>query len=289
MFANQNTVEETKKKYAVLLERLTELESVAVAFSGGVDSTFLLNAARDALGDKAVAFTVAADFIPKRELTAAKEFCREKKIRQVVCHCEIADVPNFRENPPERCYWCKRKLLTQIISKAREMKLYHVIEGSNADDESDYRPGKRAIAELNVLSPLRAAGLSKSDIRILSREKGLSVWNKPSSACLASRIPYGEEITPTKLDMVERAEDFLLTFGFCQVRVRAHGDLARLEIPPADFAKLFQSELKNEVVCRLKELGFSYVTLDLQGYRIGSMNEVLKQTASNRYTLSEKI
>ena len=264
-------------KYNALRSRLTELGSLAVAFSGGVDSTFLLQVAYNCLGNRALAVTAAPPFVPIREQKEASDFCREAGIRQIVIPPEALDIDRIRHNPPDRCYHCKHMIFGRIIEAAEQNGIYHVAEGSNTDDTGDYRPGMRAIRELGVLSPLLDAGLSKSDIRTLSKELGLSTWDKPSFACLASRFVYGEAITDDRLSMVDRAEQFLLDLGFRQFRVRIHGDLARIEILPDDFDRIMTSAVREQITAALKGFGFSYVTLDLSGYRTGSMNEVLKR------------
>ena len=264
-------------KYDALRSRLTELGSLAVAFSGGVDSTFLLQVAHDVLGDRVLAVTAAPPFVPIREQKEAFDFCREAGIRQIVIPPEALDIDGIRHNPPDRCYHCKHMIFGRIIEAAEQNGIHHVAEGSNTDDTGDYRPGMRAIRELGVLSPLLDAGLSKSDIRALSKELELPTWDKPSFACLASRFVYGEAITDDRLSMVDRAEQLLLELGFRQFRVRIHGDLARIEILPDDFDRIMTSAVREQIAAALKGFGFSYVTLDLSGYRTGSMNEVLKR------------
>ena len=252
---------------------LRETGGIAIAFSSGVDSTFLLKVAHEELGEKAIAVTARSHSFPKREQDEAAAFCAREGIRQVMVDSEELAIPGFRQNPTNRCYLCKKELFTKILEIARAEGLSAVAEGSNMDDLGDYRPGLQAIRELGIRSPLREAGLTKDEIRDLSRRMGLPTWNKPSFACLASRFPYGEEITVERLGRVERAEKFLMDLGFGQVRVRSHGDLARIELFAADIPKAV--EQREKIHATLKEFGFSYAALDLLGYRTGSMNEVL--------------
>lgn len=268
-------MEDREQKMRKLSEYLAGLGSVAVAFSGGVDSTFLLQAAKDVLGDGVIALTAVSDFFPDRERREADTFCRERGIRQIICREEILKVPGVAENPANRCYLCKRALFEMFLAQAKRQGFSHVAEGSNLDDLGDYRPGLQAIAELGILSPLRECGFSKEDIRALSKEMGLPTASKPSYACLASRFAYGEEITGEKLAMVDQAEQLLLDLGFTQMRVRIHGTLARIEVLPEDFPRLAEPALRREIAEKLKTYGFSYVTADLAGYRTGSMNEML--------------
>lgn len=253
-----------------LKKYLRGLGKVAIAFSGGVDSTFLLSVAHEVLGDNVLALTAASKFIPRRELDEAKKFCAAVGIKQIIFEADVLNIDGIENNPANRCYLCKRALFENFLRLAEDKIL---VEGSNTDDDGDYRPGMRALAELKIKSPLREVGLSKAEIRELSREMNLPTWNKPSMACLASRFVYGEPLTEEKLSQVEAAEEFLLSTGFTQLRVRIHGNLARLEVSPENFSKLLN--LRGVIVDKLKSLGFTYVTLDLQGYRVGSMNETL--------------
>ncbi|MBO4509406.1 MAG: ATP-dependent sacrificial sulfur transferase LarE [Spirochaetaceae bacterium] len=264
-----------QQKLHNLKEYLRSLGRVAVAFSSGVDSTFLLKVAHDVLGDDAVAVTATSCSFPKREFDEAASFCAENGIKQITVVSNELDIPEFRKNPTNRCYLCKSELFKKIISLAKENGIEYVCEGSNVDDMRDYRPGMKAVAELGIKSPLRECGLSKDEIRALSKEMDLPTWDKPSFACLASRFAYGEEINEKKLSMVENAEQFLLDMGFKQFRVRIHGEnLARIEVLPADLQALLSK--REEVTKHLRELGFAYVTMDLEGYRTGAMNEVIK-------------
>lgn len=266
-----------KEKYNLLCQILSDYGQAAIAFSGGVDSTLLLKAARDALGDRVIAVTVASHFFPRREYQETVEFCREQGIRQLVCRVNELEIPGFSQNPANRCYLCKKNFFRKIQEMAREQGIGVVAEGSNLDDLGDYRPGMQAIAELGIVSPLREAGLNKAQIRELSRDLGLSAWDKPAYACLATRVPYGEEITAEKLFMVEQAEEFLGSVGFRQRRVRVHGKSARIELLPEDFARIVENGLREQVVAKFEEIGFEYVALDLKGYRTGSMNIGLNQ------------
>ena len=255
-------MDQLHEKYENLKVYLKSLGSVAVAFSSGVDSTFLLKVAHDVLGDKAIAVTAASCSFPERELNEAKKFCAENGIQHIVCESEELDIDGFRQNPKNRCYLCKHELFEKVWNIAKENGLNAVAEGV-------------AVKELGVSSPLRAAELNKQEIRELSKELGLSTWNKQSFACLSSRFVYGETINEEKLGMVEKAEQLLLDLGFYQVRVRIHDKMARIEILPSEFEKLLAEGIREKVYNYFKELGFTYVTLDLGGYRTGSMNETL--------------
>lgn len=267
---------EIYRKLSDLRKLLKSFGSAAIAFSGGVDSTFLLKVAHEELGEKAVAVMVFSPLIPKKEALDAANFCKNENIRQFVLELDPLKIPGFKENPENRCYICKKEIFSKIRSLASENGIFTVCDGSNADDTGDYRPGMQAIRELGIKSPLLECGLTKNEIRILSKEMDLPCWNKPSAACLASRFVYGEEITEKKLKMVERAEDFLREKGFLQLRVRIHGEnLARIEIEKSDFDKILA--IKDEINSFFKELGFVYTTLDLIGFRSGSMNEVINE------------
>lgn len=261
-------------KFQKLKEYLKSLKSVAVAFSSGVDSTFLLKTAHSVLGDKVIAVTAMSCSFPKRELNEAIEFCKKENIKHIVVKSEELDIEGFKNNPPNRCYLCKKELFEKITKIAKENNIENIVEGSNIDDNGDYRPGLIAVRELNIKSPLRFSELNKKEIRILSRQIGLNTADKQSFACLSSRFPYGEEINEEKLIMVDKAEQLLLDLGFHQIRVRIHGkNIARIEVLPDEFEKLIK--VRNEITEKFKNYGFKYVSMDLEGYRTGSMNETL--------------
>ncbi|MBR1670690.1 MAG: ATP-dependent sacrificial sulfur transferase LarE [Butyrivibrio sp.] len=269
---------EQLSKYNSLLSILSNYGRVAVAFSSGVDSTFLLYAARAALSDNVVALTAASPVFPKRELNEAIDYCKRLGVEHRLIDIDELEIEGFAENPKNRCYICKKSLFAAFKKAADDMGIGVVLEGSNRDDEGDYRPGLLAIRELDIKSPLREADLYKDDIRALSVHFGLPTWDKPSFACLASRFPYGEMISYKKLEMVDKSEQLLLELGFKQFRVRIHGEdtfIARIEVPEDDIERFMQRDVRTKVNSELVRFGFSYVSLDLRGYRTGSMNEVL--------------
>ena len=259
-----------RRKYAAMVEALRETGGAAVAFSGGVDSTLLLYAAKEALGDSCLAVTARSAFFPAAEAAEAAALCARLGVKQLALDVDVLAVPGVAENPPDRCYLCKRALLGAVCDAAARRGIRCVVEGSNVDDERDYRPGARAVRELGVRSPLREAGLTKAEIRALSRQFGLPTADKPAMACLASRIPSGERIAPEDLERVEAAEAYLAGLGLTQRRVRVHGGVARIEALPEEFPLLLRhADAADE---RLRALGFRYVTMDLGGYRTGSVN-----------------
>ena len=268
-----------KEKLNNLRKILSEMRSVLIAYSGGVDSTFLLKVAREELGERVAAVTVKSEIHYLSEITDAKKMARKFKVKHLFMYIDILSNKEFVNNPPERCYICKKEIFSRISEMAKELNLNFVADGSNYDDLSDYRPGMKAVRELKIRSPLQEALLTKDDIRLLSKEMDLSTWDKPSNSCLATRIPYQDEITLEKLKRIEKAEVFFHDLGIKQVRVRHYNNLAKIEAREEDMLLLIREDLRKKIIAKLKKLGFIYITLDLQGYRSGSMNEELKEKA----------
>ncbi|MBN1212338.1 MAG: ATP-dependent sacrificial sulfur transferase LarE [candidate division Zixibacteria bacterium] len=269
--------ETIQNKLDVLKAILADMNSVMVAYSGGVDSTLLLKVAADVLGDAVTAVTAISEIHTPEENEHAVRLAETLGVKHITVRTHEINDPAFTANPPDRCYFCKKSRFIRMLEMMRELGIEHLIEGTNVDDEGDYRPGMKAVEELGVRSPLKEAGLTKAEIRIISKELNLPTWDKPASPCLATRIPYGQKITPERLIRVEQAEKFLHTLGIKILRVRDHGELARIEVTPEDMLLVMDKANTDKIAARLKELGFTYVTLDLTGYRSGSMNETLKR------------
>ena len=264
-----------EKKRLDLESRIAELGSALVAFSGGVDSTLVLAVAKKVLGDKVLAVTAESDSVPERELQTAQHLAETLGVKHRIIHTEEMSSPDYLKNPANRCYYCKSELYGKLSKVAAEHKLTRILNGINLDDLGDHRPGITAANEAGIISPLAELGFNKQDVRDLAREMDLPNWEKPALACLSSRIPYGQPVTTEKLSMIEQAEGALLAEGFRQVRVRHHGDMARIELPQEDIPGLLKNGLTEKINLRLREIGFQYVTVDLEGYRSGSLNDVL--------------
>jgi len=260
-----------EEKYKSLIDYLKGLKKAVLAFSGGVDSTFLLHAAKEALGENLIAVTIISPYIPKWEVEEAKELSKKLGVKHVFIEAKIID--EIRNNPEDRCYLCKRAVFGEILKFASSQGIKYVMDGTNIDDMSDYRPGLKALSELNVVSPLKENGLAKQDIRDLSKKAGLYTWDKPAYACLLTRIPYDTPLREEDFIKIEEAEKFMMNLGFKAVRVRCHGNLARIEIPQGERNKMFDEELMDKISKGVKEAGFKYVSLDLEGYKMGSFNQ----------------
>ncbi len=260
------------KKLQRLKEILTKMESVLIAYSGGVDSTFLLKVAKDVLDNGVVAVTATSLTYPSHEMESAKSMAKKLGTRHLTIKTNELSNLRFTDNSSERCYWCKKELFLKLTELAKEYNLNYILDGSNYDDQKDFRPGMKAAEEFSVRSPLKEVGLTKKEIRDFSRKFGLPTWDKPSFACLASRFPYGMKITKENLIKVNKAEVFLRNFGISQVRVRQHNQIARIEVLKDEIPKLLKEGIREKIISKFKELGYTYVTVDLQGYRSGSMN-----------------
>lgn len=270
-----------EEKYENLKKYIKELGSAVIAFSGGVDSTFLAKVCKDVLNDSCLAVTATSSTYPEREFKEALELAKEIGIRHKIIKSEELEIEGFSKNPIDRCYYCKSELFSKLKKVADDEGIEYVLDGTNADDMGDFRPGRRAAKELGVESPLLECGFTKDDIREMSKRLGLPTWNKPAYACLSSRFPYGQEITSEKLSMVEKSEEYLLNLGFVGFRVRHHGDIARIELNPDQINMMLDENIRKKVVSKLKEIGFKYVSLDLEGYRTGSMNEAISELINN--------
>ena len=269
---------EAEEKLSKLKEIVSKLESVVVAFSGGVDSTLVAKVCYDTLRDNSMAVTARSETYPDFEFKESLELAREIGIKHLVVDTSELAIEGFANNPPERCYFCKTELFGKLKEIATEHGFLNVADGANLDDTQEFRPGLKASKELNVRSPLKEAGLTKEDIRKVSKLLNLPNWNKPAYACLSSRFPYGQSITEEKISMVSEAEKYLRDLGLIQFRVRHHETIARIEILPEDIHILTDSPAREELTAKFKKIGFTYVTLDLEGYRSGSMNEILSET-----------
>ena len=269
---------EVEDKLSKLKEIVSKLESVVVAFSGGVDSTLVAKVCYDTLKDNSMAVTARSETYPDFEFKESQKLAREIGIKHLVVDTSELAIEGFANNPPERCYFCKTELFGNLKQIAKEHGFLNVADGANLDDTQEFRPGLKASKELNVRSPLKEAGLKKEDIRKVSKLLNLPNWNKPAYACLSSRFPYGQSITEEKISMVSEAETYLRGLGLIQFRVRHHETIARIEILPEDIHILTNSPAREELTAKFKKIGFTYVTLDLEGYRSGSMNEILSET-----------
>nr|NQU91263.1 ATP-dependent sacrificial sulfur transferase LarE [Bacteroidota bacterium] len=265
-------IHQTEKKHKNLIHFLGRLNKVAIAFSGGVDSTFLVAAAKQALGENVVAFTVNAPHIPDWEVKEAKDWIKQSGVKHEIIKAEIPE--NIKNNPSNRCYLCKKQIFTILKSEAKKRGIQYLLEGTNKDDEGDYRPGMKALEELDVLSPLREVGLTKNEIRQLSKEFHLPTWNKLAYACLLTRIPYNTTVTTEELARIEKGEVYLFQLGYKGARLRSHGNIARIEFQQEHFDVLSDNKLRGEIVKKVKSVGYQFVCADIEGYRMGSFDQI---------------
>ncbi|MGR3219816.1 MAG: ATP-dependent sacrificial sulfur transferase LarE [Candidatus Anammoxibacter sp.] len=277
-----------EKKLEDVKALVKDLESVVVAYSGGVDSALLAKICCDVLGERAVAVTAVSETYPKFELEDAKKVAKEIGIKHRIIETKELSIKGFAKNPVNRCYYCKTELFSKLKEVAKEINFKNIADGSNIDDVGDFRPGLIAAKELGSRSPLKECGLTKTDVRAVSKLLGLSTWDKPAFACISSRIPYGQDITVDKLEMVIKAEGFLRDLGFSNLRVRHHDTIARIEVPSDEIKKLTNKSMRLKIVKEFKKIGFTYITIDLEGLRSGSMNEVLPTTATDDLKHNQK-
>lgn len=267
-----------EQKIEQLKDEIRTLKRLAVAFSGGTDSAFLLKVCEDTL-EKNNVLAITADFegFLQHDLKESQRFTKELGVRHKIVKLTVLDIPDIANNPPNRCYYCKKEILSAVISAANDEGYDNIAEGSNISDIGDFRPGMKAVEEMGIKSPLKSAGLTKEEVREASRKLELYTWDKPSAACLFSRFPYGEKITLEKVKRVSDAEEILSAEGFSQFRVRSHGNLARIEVLPGEIDKFLERGFRDKITCKFRQIGFKYITIDLDGYRIGSMNDELKE------------
>ena len=259
-------------KLNVLINDLKKMKNVVIAYSGGVDSNFLLKVAKEVLGENVLAITINSIINPKREVEEAVSYAKEYNVSHILYNIDNLQLKEFIENGPLRCYYCKKFIFSKIKEIASEHNIKYILDGTNLSDLYDYRPGLKALDELNIISPLKNAKLTKEEIRVLSKELNISTYKKSSFSCLATRISLGDKITKEKLEMIEKGENFLQDNNFSQYRVRVHGNIARIEVDKKEICKFYDDEMINKINLRFKEIGFKYVTLDLNGYKMGSMN-----------------
>lgn len=280
------SINDAQQKKERLIKNLQQLDSLIVAFSGGVDSTFLLAVAHDVLKERVTAVTAISATYPLKEHNESIEFAKKYGIKHIIVHSDEVSLPEFSSNTPDRCYHCKKLLSMELKKIAETSKIKHIALAVNADDLSDYRPGIKAAREMGLINPLVDAQLSKKDIRNLSKEMGLKTWNKPAMACLASRVPYGDSITADKLKMIEAAEDFLMENGFLQCRVRHHGSIARIEVNSNDITRITEKSLRIKIIEKFRQIGFIHIAIDLEGYTTGSLNRILLEPGKDQKILS---